>query len=114
MVECDTSADNARVIEEASPNRAGQWYPPSVSFEPKSIRDASSSSCSPTSNRGADATESCTTNAARCSPQQFAHAPPPLSPRFRFAWTKHLPTHSEEWGLPAGDSGPSNKPSSAL
>jgi hypothetical protein len=42
--------------------------------------------------------QSCTTNAARCSPQQFAHAPPPLSPRFRFAWTKHLPTQSEEWG----------------
>ena len=60
--------------------------------------DASSSSCSPTSNRGAGATESCTTNAARCSPQQFAHAPPPSSPRFRFAWTKHLPTHSEELG----------------
>src|ERR1700719_4604336 len=60
--------------------------------------DASSSSCSPTSTRGAGATESCTTNAARCSPQQFAHAPPPLSPRFRFAWTKHLPTHFEEWG----------------
>jgi hypothetical protein len=27
MVECDTTADNAQVIEEASPNRAGQWYP---------------------------------------------------------------------------------------
>jgi hypothetical protein len=72
------------------------WHPPSVSSEPKSRRDTTSSSCSPTSNRGADATESCTTSAARCSPQQFAHAPTPSSPRFRFAWTEHLPTHSED------------------
>jgi hypothetical protein len=55
--------------------------------------------CSPTSNRGADATESCTTNGAHCSPQQFAHAPTPSSPRFRFACTEHLPTHSEDAGL---------------
>src|SRR6202008_1456650 len=33
------------------------WHPPSVSSEPKSRRDASLSSCSPTSNQGADATE---------------------------------------------------------
>ena len=38
---------------------------------------------------GADATESCTTNEVRCSPQQFAHAPTLSSPRFRFAWTEH-------------------------
>ena len=47
------------------------WHPPSVSSQPRSRRDASSSSCLPTSNRGGDATESCTTNAGRCSPQQF-------------------------------------------
>jgi hypothetical protein len=34
--------------------------------------------------KGADGTESGTTNAARCSPQRFAHAPTPSSPRFRF------------------------------
>jgi amino acid transporter len=81
------------------------WHPPSVSSEPKSRRDALSPSCSPTSNRAADATESCITNAVRCSPQQFAHAPTPSSPRFRFDWTEHLPTHSEDWVPSAGDSG---------
>ena len=64
---------------------------PTVGFVRTQVeRGASSSSCSPTSNRGADATEFCTTNAARCSPPQFAHAPTPSSPRFRFAWTEHL------------------------
>lgn len=79
------------------------WHPPSVSSVPKSRSDASSPSCSPTSNRGADATESCATNAARCSPQQFAHAPTPSSPPFRFAWTEYLPHPlPETGGLPAG------------
>ena len=78
-----------------SPHRTW-WHPPSVSSEHKSRRDASLSFYSPTSNRGADATESCTTNEARCWPQQFAHAPTLSSPRFRFAWTEHLGTHSED------------------
>jgi len=52
--------------------------------------------CSPTSNRGDGATESCTTNEAHCWPQQFAHAPTPSSPRLRFAWTEHSPPPSED------------------
>jgi hypothetical protein len=35
------------------------------------------------------------TNEDRCSPQQFVHAPTLSSPRFRFARTEHLPTHSQ-------------------